>query len=170
MLTAKGQLQLVGPPVAILAESTDINPRPSRQSKDLGILLSSDLQTVTRHAFEALRQMAGGGDAAESQLDTEATPKEVWDRFDTEATPPTFDGQPLEVGTGLKRNVLVKLVNARGVAVPYSELDPFGGNNTVASEQLRRAKGTLSNTVLTGLPVTIENHRGEGYSLKLKPE
>lgn len=97
------------------------------------------------------------------------TAKEVWDRFDVAVYPPKFDEQSLNVGTGLAREVLEKLVKAKGKVVAFTELDDSEdqkANATVASQGLRKAKEKI-NTVLRKYPVVVANAYREGYYLKV---
>jgi hypothetical protein len=130
----------------------------------------SQLNAVV-HLLKPLLLAATNGDSSTERAgpdETQGTTEPVWDRFDVQADPPTFDGARLEVGSGYEHEVLEKLIQAEGSLLTFEQLDDMGNNPSVASQRLKKAVSNLNKNLLPNLPVTlkIENRRGKGYYIQ----
>ncbi len=136
---------------------------------------SPDSVWLTVLVLDALELARGGSQVTFNlQLPEEAEPlrqagrdaeRDMRKRFSFEPGQARFDGEILRVGTGAPLEVLRLLVMNSSSIVPFQKLDA-DSNPSEASEKVRAAIARLRRTLKSaGVPVSIENRRGEGYIL-----
>lgn len=122
---------------------------------------------AAQEAAEAGSADEGGGPAtAPAAADGEGLVASVKDRFTFAPGQAMFDGKDLGLPAGLAVDVLKKLVESFGVAVPYKELNRQSTANE-ADEVLRAAKSQISAALKKHkAPCEVAAKKGSGYVLQ----
>ena len=141
-------------------------PRPVDSEKALNCAML--LIKLLRGIEEGLSQTRVRRPKRKRRKATSRQSREVWERFDVKSDPPTFDGKVLEVSAGYCREILRKLVQAKGKTVKFGELYDMSNSNKIASDALRGFISRLREP-LASLPVVIEGDKAIGYRLVQKP-